>query len=182
MNVCNPHQFQYLFQDLDGDRRSFVTIHCAQIVKKKFWWPSRFHGTNFWMVIKGFSLPSMHAERWQKTFHHHPNSEMDTGTDVDNMGFFTHSRLNLWKFESRLSQSKRFAQNKKLQHQHINLLSYILLSDALFSWILKTKDKGKSVICSTLPLFTLQHDFWWSFSICICCSILMNTMWKMSVN
>ena len=29
MNACNPHQFQYPFQDLDGDGRSFIAIHAG---------------------------------------------------------------------------------------------------------------------------------------------------------
>ena len=105
------------------------------------WWRKTFGDhPDFMAPISGWSSkvfqyhPCMvHGGWWQKAFRHHPNPEMDTETGVDHMRFFTHSHSNLWKFESRLSQSKRFVQNKKLQHQHINLLSYILLSDALFS-------------------------------------------------
>ena len=144
MNACSPHQFQYPFQDLDGDRR----------------WRKTFGDhPDFMAPISGW---------WSKVCHYHPCMvEDDKRLSITiqilkwilklmwiTCVFFTHSHLNLWKFESRLSQSKRFVQNKKLQHQHINLLSYTLLSDALFSWILKTKDKGKLIICSTSPLFT----------------------------
>ena len=33
-NACDLHQFQYPFQDLDGDRKSFVTIYYTSMVTK----------------------------------------------------------------------------------------------------------------------------------------------------
>ena len=42
-----------------------------------------------WMIMKGLSRPSNRFGWSRKTFRNHPNTEMDTETDVDDKRFCT---------------------------------------------------------------------------------------------
>ena len=89
-SACDQYQFQYPFQDLDGDERSFFTIDCVWMLTKKLQWPSTFHGKNFWMATKDFSLPSVRSAWLWKTFRNHPNPASDTETEADYKHLWIH--------------------------------------------------------------------------------------------